>query len=282
MALLGTPRLADHDGDAARPGFLSAQAIAKLIAAEGVNVKPYRSKAFCRRLPGAAPLVKMAAPGRGRGRAPRGLAKERVEPPRDRRGGIDKGDRPRRKALQRVDQQRKMGAGEYDAIGPPAVLFHETGRDLAGDSGIVDRLAAHGALGDGRKIGGADERHFAICGVVAHQGVGIVARDRAPGRENADQARPRFARRGLDRRHGADERKLRIGGPEMGKRKGRGGAAGNDDDVGGLLGDYPSHHRADPLDQGGVAEPAVGKGCVVSDIDDFDVGAKAADFGEHR
>ena len=39
---------------------------------------------------------------------------------------------------------------------------------------------------------------------------------------------------------------------------------------------------ADPLDQGGVAEPAVGKGCVVSDIDDFDVGAKAADFGEHR
>lgn len=72
-----------------------------------------------------------------------------------------------------------------------------------------------------------------------------------------------------------------MGGPEMGKRKGRRGAAGNDDDVGRLLGDDPSHHRLDPGDEGFVAEPAVGKGCVVSDIDNVDVGAKAADLGQN-
>src|SRR5271157_2394921 len=64
-------------GAAAWPGFPSAQAIAKLIAAEGVNVKPYRSKAFCRRAPGGAPLVKMAAPGR-RGPEPFGASPSRA------------------------------------------------------------------------------------------------------------------------------------------------------------------------------------------------------------
>ena len=99
-----------------------------------------------------------------------------------------------------------MGAGEDDVIRPPAVLLDETGRDLAGDLRVVDRLAAHDALGDRRERGGADERHLAIGGVIAHERVRIVARDRPTGRQHADQPRARSLGRRLDRRHHADER----------------------------------------------------------------------------
>ena len=109
----------------------------------GVNVNPYRRKVFCSAGRGASPLVKIAAPPCGEGACGAGGADQRVEAARDRRRRIDEADRPGGKPLEPIDDERKVGAGEHDVVGAPAVAFDETWRDLARDLGILDRFAAH-------------------------------------------------------------------------------------------------------------------------------------------
>ena len=175
-----------------------------------------------------------------------------------------------------------MGAGEHDLVRAATIAFNEARRDLARDLSFVDGFAAHHALGDDGKQRRADQRHLAIGGVLAHQRMGVIARHGAARRQHADQPRPRRRRRRLDRRHGADERQARIGGPQRGQSQGGGGAAGDDDDIGLGFADQPRHHRLDPGDERRFAEPAVGKGRVVGGVDDFDVGPQAPDLGQHR
>ena len=125
-----------------------------------------------------------------------------------------------------------MGAGEHDLVRAPAVTFDETGRDLALDLRLIDRFAAHDALGDDGESRRADQRHLATHGVIAHERVGVIARHGAARRQHADQPRPRRRRRRLDRRHRADERQPRIGRPQRRQSQSGGGAAGDDDDIG--------------------------------------------------
>jgi len=74
-------------------------------------------------------------------------------------------------------------------VGAPDLALDETWRDFARDLGILDRLAAHDAFGDHSEERRADKRDFAAGGVIAHQGMGIIARHGAAGRQHADQAR---------------------------------------------------------------------------------------------
>ena len=55
-----------------------------------------------------------------------------------------------------------MRAGEHDDVGPPPLDLDEARRDLIGDRGAVDRLAAHPRLGERGEIRRADEAHMAI------------------------------------------------------------------------------------------------------------------------
>ena len=41
---------------------------------------------------------------------------------RDRRRWVDEVDRPGRKPAQSVDQERVVGAGKHDGVGPPAIV----------------------------------------------------------------------------------------------------------------------------------------------------------------
>ena len=221
-------------------------------------------------------------PFAGERRAGAGRADQRVEAARDRRRRIDEGDRPGGKPLELVDDERKVGAGEHDMIGAPARAFDEAWRDLARNLHLLDRLAAHDAFGDEREKRRAHQRDLAIGGVIAHERVGVVARDGPARRQHADQSRSRRRRRRLDRRHGADERQARIGGPERRERQGGGGAAGDDDDIGLGFPDKARHHRLDPGDERRFAEPAVREGSVVGGIDDLDVRPEPPDFRQHR
>ena len=142
-----------------------------------------------------------------------------------------------------------MGAGEHDVVGAPAVLLDETGRDLPGDLGVFDRLAAQEPLGERGEDGRADQGDLAVGGVLADERMGIVARHRPARRQHADQPRARGAGGRLDRRHDADERQIRMGASQMRQREGRGGAAGDDDDVGAAVRDNSRHHRLDARDQ---------------------------------
>ena len=116
--------------------------------------------------------------GATRDSAARRGPEQRVEPSRDRRSGIDKGDRPGREPLERAEQQGKVGAGEDDVIGPPSARSTKQGAISSRDFRVVDRLSAHRALGDGRKRRRADEGDLAIGRVIAHERVRVVARDR--------------------------------------------------------------------------------------------------------
>ena len=175
-----------------------------------------------------------------------------------------------------------MRAGEHDLVRAPALAFNEARRDLALDLRFVDGFAAHDALGDDGKQRRADQRHLAIGGIVAHQRLRVVARHGPARRQHADQSRSRRRRRRLDRRHGADERQARIGGPQRRQSERGGGAAGDDDNIGLDFADQSRHHRLDPGDERRFTQSAIREGRVVGGIDDFNVRPQAPDFGQNR
>ena len=61
--------------------------------------------------------------------------------------GSMKCHRPGRQAVQPVQQQRVMGAGQHDRVGAGAVPLDEAGCDLGRDVGIGQRLAVQLGLG---------------------------------------------------------------------------------------------------------------------------------------
>jgi hypothetical protein len=248
----------------------------------GVNVSPKRRKVFCKAAGGSSPLVKIALPSRLVDAPERGGGDQRIEAARNRRRGIDEADRPGGKAFDLVRDKRKMRAGEHDLVRAPAVALNEARCDLALDLSVLDGFAAQDALGDNGKQRRADQGHLAIGGIVAHQRLRVVARHRPARRQHADQSRSRRRRRGLDRRHGADEGEARMGAPQRGQSERGGGAAGDDDNVGLGFADQPRHHRLDPSDERLLAEPTVREGRVIGGIDDFNVRPEAPDFGQHR
>src|SRR6202451_79581 len=105
------------------------------------------------------------------------------DPPRDGRRRIDEIDRPWRELAQAVDQQRIVRAGKHDRIGAVAVI-DEGRRDLFANGGVIDLGAGQIVFRVGRKLLGADQRDFAVAGVIANERTGIFARHRRFGTEH--------------------------------------------------------------------------------------------------
>ena len=116
-------------------------------------------------------------------------------------------------------------------------------------------------------------------GIAADEVVRIVARHRARRRQNRDQVRFRMGGGRLHRRHRADEGKPGKCVAQMRQDEGRGGVAGDDDEIGPIGGNELSHHFADPRDERRLAEPAVGKSGIVGGIDKAGIRAHRGDFG---
>ena len=85
----------------------------------------------------------------------------------------------------------------------------------------------------------------------------------------------------LDRRHRADERH-REARPQRRQHEGRGGVAGDHDEVGLMRRDEVGHHGDDARDELALRPAAVGKQRVVGRIDEARVGPRARDLAIDR
>ena len=134
-----------------------------------------------------------------------------------------------------------MQASTTTSVRPPS-SGDEAGRDLGQDVGVGAGRAGQLRLGQRREAPRADERARHSPGVGRDEVAGVVARDGAGGREHADALRTRQLGRRLDRRHGADERD-REALPQRRQHQGRGGVAGDHDEVGRMPLDQALHDR---------------------------------------
>ena len=161
-------------------------------------------------------------------------------------------------------------------VGALALALDEGRLDLGPDGGIVDRLAAHGGLGERREIGRADEADMAMAGELLDERAGVVALHGAEGAEHADRPERVCSAAGLI------AGTVPTNGSVWSARSGwqhqrRGGVAGDHhrrrlDDA-----DEPADERDDVLGQRRLLPVAIGKGGIVGDIDDL--GAPAAPRG---
>ena len=169
-----------------------------------------------------------------------------------------------------------MGAGEDDGVGARAIVA-EARRDLREQRLVAHRRAGKLRLGVGGKLFRADERDPAVLGVVADQRAGIFARDRGLGAEHRDASRDRGGASRLDRRHSADERR-REAPAQLGQRYGRGGVAGDDDDVGPVRADQLTDQPGHAGDQRFLGQGSVGEGRVIGDIDEIGARPRRGDL----
>ena len=187
-----TPRRKNGEGNSKRRG--SPEPEAKQGLSQRVRRRPTAGEQHRKR--GACP------PGGAWG------TQQRIDPARDRRGGIDERDRPRRERGEPIRQQRKVGAGEHDLIGAPISSRHEARRDLAGDFVRADGCAAKG-LASLRAGGYLDAWNSPPCSY--GEGLGAVeAPDRthprrlpARGGEGSPMERPPRCARMLDNPSGS-------------------------------------------------------------------------------
>ena len=139
---------------------------------------------------------------------------------------------------------------------------------------VGDRHALELGLCELRKPRRADERDVAAVGE-AGSAHGYIRGSPCRRAEHRDALADRAGAGRLDREHGADEGHG-IGRAQMREDEGRGGVAGDDDEVGAVGRDQLAHERDDARDGLALAAAVVGKEGVVGDVDVARVGSLLA------
>ena len=122
---------------------------------------------------------------------------------------------------------------------------------------------------------------MAAAGELADERTGVFATNRRLGAEHRHALAGGARAGGLDRRHGPDEGN---GEPraQMRQHQGRGGIAGEHDEIGAVFGDEVGHESYEALDQFGVAAAGIGKERIVGDIEIARIRPRLRDLAKDR
>ena len=160
-----------------------------------------------------------------------------------------------------------MRTGQHHDIGAPAIAVHETGCDFAQHIVFRHRAALHVRFREACEPAAGHDFHVTVSGISIDQVAGVWLTGCRRGRQQRDHAAFAVLRGRFDRRHGADERDLRIGAAQIRQRQRGGGIAGEHDNYRPISRQQLREHCDKPRTQRRFRPIAIGKCGVVGNVD---------------